>query len=263
MRSCHDVALPWVWWPPFRTGRPGDDVDATNKHRHANLSLHDYQETNNKLILMKHPLSAVALISTLGFCGLQQATAGVVGVDLGTGLPPASLGGYAMSPYDPGSIGGQDYYAHLTNGNDDGTGTGGWATWGQNYTGNVYVSLGASPLTLDLSGNVEAVYFYEEPNQFADFYMTAKDSSGVSVTTLINGFHGSAGVGFYVDVPGGPYLTQISVTSSDPTGFAIGEFGLSGGTLTGHVPDAGASLLLMGISVSGLLAVRRFTRGAV
>jgi len=214
---------------------------------------------------MKNSVKTLALISTLTLGGLQQAAAGVIGVDLGTGLPPATLGGYSMSPYDPGTIGGSDYYAHMTGGNDDGTGSGGWATWGQNYTGNVYVAINHSALTLTLSGSVDAVYFYMEPNVFSDFYMTATDSSGVSVTTLINGFHGSAGVGFYEDGPGSPYLTSISVTSTDPSGFAIGEFGISGnGDVTGHVgvPEAGHTALFLGASLFGLLAFTRFNRTA-
>ena len=212
---------------------------------------------------MKSPLKTLALISTLGCWGVaQQASANVVGVDLGTGLPPAVLGGYTMNPYDPGFITGQDYYAHLTNGSDDGGGTGGWATWGQNYTGNVYVSLSSSALTINLAGNVSAVYFYMEPNAFQDFTMTATDSSGTQVSTIINGNHGSAGVGFYVDVPGSSYLTQITVTSTDPSGFAVGEFGLDNGSLTGQVgvPEGGASFALMAMSLFGLGVVPRIKR---
>jgi len=110
-----------------------------------------------------------------------------------------------------------------------------------------------------LHGAVEAVDFYEEPNQFADFSMTATDSSGATVTTIINGFHGSAGVGFYENNPGGPYLTSITVTCTDPTGFAIGEFGINGGTLTGGigVPDGGATVLLLGAAMVGLAYTRR------
>jgi len=127
-----------------------------------------------------------------------------------------------MTPYDPGSI---DGASARTVGY-------GWATWGQGYTGTVYVS-GGQTVTLNLSDGTKAVYFYEEPNQFNNFYMTATDITGVSVTTLINGYYGSAGVGFYVDGLGS--LKSISVTCTDPTGFAIGEFGINGGTISGTV----------------------------
>jgi len=206
---------------------------------------------------------SLAIISTLSVWGLQHASAQVTAVDIGTGLPPATLGGYTMSPFDPGSIAGQAYYSHETAGNYDGGGTGVWETWGQSYTGNVYVASGSPTLTLVLSGQAEAVDFYEEPNQFEDFTMTATDSSGASTSTIINGDHGSSGVGFYEDVAGGPYLTEITVTCSDPTGFAIGEFGLAGGSLTGTtgtVPDTASSLLLLAMSVGGLVALPRLTR---
>jgi hypothetical protein len=222
---------------------------------------------------MKNTIKALALTSALAMWSFQQAGAivpGVTAVNLGTANPPTTLGGlYTMSAYDPGSIGGQSYYEHMVNGNGEGAlhpGEGQWSTWGQNYSGNVYVSYttagGASALTLNLSGAAEAVYFYEEPNQFQDFDMTATDSSGATVTTTINGYYGSAGIGFYEDVPGGAYLTSITVTATDPTGFAIGEFGLSGGTLTGTtgVPDGGATALLMALGLGGLFALKRFGR---
>src|SRR5688572_3148748 len=117
---------------------------------------------------MKTQRKILLLAAMIGSFTLQQASALVVGVDLGTANPPGTLGGYVVSSYDPGAIGG----AYQTQ-----VGVG-WATWGQGYTGNVYVSPnGSQPLTLTLSGDVGAVYFYMEPNQFANFTMTATDSS--------------------------------------------------------------------------------------
>lgn len=201
---------------------------------------------------MKTSTKLLALALALGAC-LQTASAGVTAVDLGTGLPPATLGGFTMVPYDPGSIAGG---TPVTVGS-------GWATWGQGYTGTVYYTLTSNPLTLFLSG-VQAVYFYEEPNQFADFYMTATDSSGAQVTTLINGYAGSAGVGFYVTNPG-EYLSSITVTATDTSGFAIGEFGIDdgGGRVTGvigAVPETGATLGFLAFGLSGLAACARFLR---
>lgn len=211
------------------------------------------------------------LLSALTAFGLQQATAQVTAVSLGTGNPPATLGGYTMTAYDPGSIGGQTYYEYEVAGNGEGAlhpGEGVWHTWGQTYTGNVYASYppagatSSGTLTLTLSGTTEAVDFYEEPNTYSDFSMTATDSSGASVTTTINGFYGSAGVGFFEDVAGGPYLSSITVTCTDDTGFAIGEFGIDGGTLTGQVgvPDSGSTLAFMALGLCGMLAYSRFSR---
>jgi len=183
-----------------------------------------------------------------------------VGVDLGTGLPPASLGAFAMTPFDPGSIAGESYRAHMTNGNGDG----GWATWGQNYTGWVDVCVdtcAGGTLTLSLSGSVSAVYFYMEPNQFQNFLMKAVDSSGVAVSTVINGFHGSSGVGFYTT--DGSFLSSISVTATDPSGFAIGEYGVDHGTIGGcigptcSVPEYGSASQYLGMGLFGLALLRR------
>ncbi len=202
---------------------------------------------------MKKQMKIVALISALSVGALLQASAQVVPVDIGTGFPPASLGPYTMNPFDPGSITGTSQAGIV-----GGVGTGvpnEWATWGQLYTGNVYFDLGTT-ITLLLHGNVEAVDFYEEPNEFSTYSMTATDSSGVSVTQTINGESGSAGVGFYETAVGGPYLTEIVVTT-DPAaeGEAIGEFGINGGTLTGTtgtVPDSGWTLALMALGLAGL-----------
>ena len=213
---------------------------------------------------MKSPIKIIALVSALSVCGLQQASAQVTAVNIGTALPPATLGGYTMNPFDPGSIAGASYYAHETGGNYDGGGTGGWATWGQDYTGNVYAYLSpegatsSGTLTLSLSGGVSAVDFYMEPNQFLNFLMTATDSSGASVSTTINGYYGSSAVGFYEDTAGS-YLSSISVTCTDPTGFAIGEFAINAGTLAGSigVPDAGCTFALMVLGLAGLSVYSR------
>jgi len=37
---------------------------------------------------------------------LQHSSAQVTAMNIGTGLPPGTLGGYAMTPFDPGSIAG-------------------------------------------------------------------------------------------------------------------------------------------------------------
>lgn len=200
---------------------------------------------------MKTKIKVLACLAGLA-AGISHSSAAIMAVDLGTAVPPATLGGYAVSAYDPGSIAGG---TAATVGS-------GWATWGQGYTGTVYYTLnGAATLTLSLSAATKAVYFYMEPNQFADFTMTAVSTTeGVSVSTTINGFAGSSGVGFWET--GSSELTTISVTANDPTGFAIGEFGISdGGGFTGTigVPDQSSTLALLAIAMFGFVAARRRT----
>src|ERR1051326_762010 len=136
---------------------------------------------------------ASALVALIG---ALRSEAVVIGVDLGTGLPPSTLGPYNVSPFDPGSISGATQ-AHMTSGFGDFSGPGLWTTWGQGYTGNVYYTLSDGSLTLTLGANVEAVYLYMEPHVFTDSTMIATDSTGVVVSTAVNGFFGSHGVGFY------------------------------------------------------------------
>jgi len=196
---------------------------------------------------------------------LHPASAQPTGVNLGTGAPPATLGGYTMAAFDPGVIPGAQQ--GFESGGDGSAPEDIWATWGQSYTGHIYVvdDEGApgfsDTVTITLGAGTQAVYFYEEPNQFLNFSMTATDSSGVSVSTIINGFHGSSAVGFYETDPS-DFLSSITVTASDPTGFAIGEFGVNvGGSLTGTVgsgtPDASSTILLLGLSLVALVALRR------
>jgi hypothetical protein len=178
--------------------------------------------------------------------------ASVTAVDLGTANPPTVLGGYTVGAFEPGTITGESYTAHETGGNGDGL-AGYWATWGQSYTGYVHVVFPTNPLTINLTGP-HAVYFYEEPNYFEDFSMTATDSSGASVTTVINGYHGSSGVGFFETNPLDT-LTKITVTCTDASGFAVGEFGLDTGTLNGGIGSVPEPATIVVWSLLGTVAM--------
>jgi hypothetical protein len=212
-----------------------------------------YNRTDPKIMNGITKLMALAAASAaLGL--VQNATAGVVAVNIGTGSPPATLGTYAMTELGslpPGSITGDDYVASIGSG---------WATWGQGYTGQVFV-IGdytqSVPLILDLSAGTEAVDFYAEPNVFNTFNITATDSSGATITEAVNGDAGSAGFGFYESGAGS--LSSITVTADVAAeGFAIGEFGVNGGTITGGagaVPDATGTMLLLGIALGGIIVL--------
>lgn len=165
----------------------------------------------------------------------------------GTGAPPATLGPYTMTPFgtdtqpscgaegssvtgvnDPaGSISFGEALDHDTvvTGN-----TGCWQTWSNGYSGDVYSTFDSSgnktQVTIGLPSGTQAFYFYAEPNQFADFVITATEQGGTtSGPVTVNGQAGATYFGFYGI--NGATLSSITVSETDPTGFAVGEFGIS------------------------------------
>ncbi|HET7014732.1 MAG TPA: M23 family metallopeptidase [Streptosporangiaceae bacterium] len=99
-----------------------------------------------------------------------------------------------------------------------------WATWSNSYTGDVYTT-GATSVTMTLP-DTNAFYFYAEPQQFANMTFTATTANGTTSGPItVQGNSGARYFGFYTT--GRSPLTSINVTTSDPTGFAIGEFGIA------------------------------------
>ncbi|HEY6788066.1 MAG TPA: M23 family metallopeptidase, partial [Trebonia sp.] len=93
------------------------------------------------------------------------------------------------------------------------------------YKGDVYVS-GSPSVTITLPAGANAFYFYAEPNRFENFTMTASTSDGTTSGPIsVAGSAGAKYFGFYTT--GTAPLASITVTGGDPTGFAIGEFGIS------------------------------------
>lgn len=201
-----------------------------------------------------HPLVALALASA-------SAHAVITAVDLGTGAPPAMLGGYAitMFPDDPRSLfdivndvpsplGGNLTFDISLMLFEIGAG---WASWSHGYTGDVYWTLGSDVLTLGLPADTAAFLFYAEPNPFAPFTITATANDGTSLSALVDGFAGANGYGFYT--LGAP-LTSIKVEGFG-VDFAVGEFGIA------VIPET--STVVSGTVLAGLLGFggwRRFRR---
>jgi murein DD-endopeptidase MepM/ murein hydrolase activator NlpD len=178
-------------------------------------------------------------------------TTGVVFVSApGTSAPPATLGSassmlYSMLPFGPDSRAASTAVRSVAGPTESlspsgsaQTGTIGfsaalnhcpigvcWATWSNGYKGDVYVS-GAASITITLPAGANAFYFYAEPNDFENFTMTAATSDGTTSGPIsVAGYAGAKYFGFYTT--GTVPLASIKVTGSDPTGFAIGEFGIS------------------------------------
>jgi hypothetical protein len=151
----------------------------------------------------------------------------------GTAAPPATLGPYTMTPFgndgradgtvsgvpDPaGTIGFSPSLSHTKVGV-------GWATWSHSYTGDVYYT-GGTQITITLPAGTKAFYFYAEPNQFAVFSVEATAQDGTTSGPVpVQGEAGAQYFGFYGT--GAATLASITVTSADPTGFAVGEFGIN------------------------------------
>jgi hypothetical protein len=163
----------------------------------------------------------------------------------GTAAPPATLGGYAMTPFglDPQALG------SLASSVTDPAGTvgftpalnhdrigNGWATWSHGYTGDVYDTLSGegalTEATITLPPGTKAFYLYAEPQQFAVFSVEATAQDGTTSGPInVPGQAGAQYFGFYGT--GDATLSSITVTTADPTGFAVGEFGINGGVVIG------------------------------
>ena len=178
-------------------------------------------------------------ISETFTCTGSDCTTGEIVFDgsAGTGAPPATLGGYSMTQFglDPQALG-----STIVSGVTDPAGTIGfapglshtrvgqdWLTWSNGYTGDVYYT-GANQITLTLPAGTKAFSFYAEPQQFAVFSVEATAQDGTTSGPIaVQGNAGAQNFGFYAT--GSQTLSSITVTTADPTGFAVGEFGISNG----------------------------------
>jgi hypothetical protein len=153
----------------------------------------------------------------------------------GTAAPPTTLGPYAMTAFGPdpqpvgatvtgvsdsaGMLGFSPALTHRRVGN-------GWATWSHGYTGDVYSTPSGGPITITLPAGTRAFYLYAEPNIFNVFNVTATAQDGTtSGPVQVQGNSGAQYFGFYAT--GSPNIATITVTGTDTTGLAVGEFGIA------------------------------------
>jgi hypothetical protein len=160
----------------------------------------------------------------------------------GTNAPPATLGGYTMTPFglDPQPV--CPVGGFIVTGVTDPAGTigfsqplshdrigGCWATWSHGYTGDVYdnaSSADPTSTTMTLPAGTKAFYFYAEPNAFDLFNVTATAQDGTSSGPIpVQGNSGAQYFGFYGT--GDATIASVTVTApADAGGFAVGEFGI-------------------------------------
>ena len=151
----------------------------------------------------------------------------------GTSPPPSTLGGYQMTAFGPdsrplgqdvasvqapaGTLGFSPDLEHDRIGQ-------GWSDWSNGYTGDVY-STSSDTITLTLPPQTVAFAFYAQPSEPGSFTIDATNGDGTSSGEVpVSGTSGAEYFGFYA---GDLLLTSITITTGDPGGFAIGEFGIS------------------------------------
>jgi hypothetical protein len=160
----------------------------------------------------------------------------------GTAAPPSTLGPYTMTAFGPDSQPSCPDEGSTVAGVTDPAGTivfapalqhdqatgPCWATWSHGYTDDVYDTINAvdpTTATITLPSGTNAFYFYAEPNTFAVFDVEATAQNGTTSGPIqVQGDSGAKYFGFYGT--GGVTLASITVTTTDTTGFAVGEFGI-------------------------------------
>lgn len=170
----------------------------------------------------------------------------------GTGPPPATLGGFTMTPVPfpgapactgiaPPSLPTPGGPIGITPWVDSRCIGSGWSTWSHGYSGDVYFSNGSTSQSVTLPAGTRAVYFYVEPNPFAvhNFEVIADGvSSGIFSA---DGSGGARYVGVY-----NPSGTVNNIRINCEVDFASGEYGWAGGevctgAISGVVTDPGGA----------------------
>jgi hypothetical protein len=184
-------------------------------------------------------LSVVLTAGLFALAGLAassaQAAPGIfVVTSPGTNPPPATLGPYTMTSFPTdskptftfvsgvaaptgGTVGFSPSLYHLTVG-------GGWSTWSNGYTGDVYATLGQGDATLSMPTGTTAFYLYAEPDVFGLSDITATAQDGTTATVSVEGNGGAQYFGFYGT--GGDTISSITVSGAGGD-FAVGEFGIA------------------------------------
>jgi hypothetical protein len=146
-----------------------------------------------------------------------------------------------------------------------------WNGWSHGYTGPVFQTAGGSPCSppalatpdtriLTLPAETKAFYFYANQNDVDTIQtITATSDTGatsgpISIPAIVDTANG---YGFFSSA--GENIATITITTSDPSGFGFGEFGIGPSPVV-PIPALGdwAKLALITLCLfSGLIALRR------
>jgi subtilisin family serine protease len=170
-----------------------------------------------------------------------------IDTSVGTAAPPATLGGYTISPF---ALDSRTLFESVTDVPAPGGRTlqldrsmghyrigSGWGTWSHGYTGDVYANV-VDQVRMTLPANTKAFYFYVEPNLQASYNVTATANDGTTSGPIaVSGLSGAKYFGFYSE--GGTTLSSITANvDAAAQGFAIGEFGIDNGDTTAPTAKA-------------------------
>ena len=162
----------------------------------------------------------------------------------GTSAPPASLGGFPMTPFAPDTrpadvYGGSLYhYTNVPIGGDCDAeirfdldlshrkiGTG-WNTWSHGYTGSVYYT-STVVRAINLPEGTRAFYFYFEGNVSGTYNIQAVANDGTTSGVIpVSSIGGAHYFGFYTTASACQLSTIRIYAPIATNGFAVGEFGI-------------------------------------
>jgi hypothetical protein len=184
----------------------------------------------------------------------RHASAGIIGEIGGTSSPGATLGPYELTAFpldgqpmgnvsgvaspDGGMVGFSPLLDHAAVGIS-------WYAWSNGYTGDVYYTTG-NTLSVSLPADTGAVRFYAEPLNLGHYSITATAEDGTSATQDINNGAGNSASLFAFYGMGGSTITHIMLSTTDSSGFAVGEFAVS------PAPEP-STLVLLGAGALGLI----------
>lgn len=210
-------------------------------------------------------LTASAML--FGVLATSANAAIVIDTSIGTSAPPASLGGYTMSPFAQTFAPPSASVTTVTDGGNTLTfdravttaGVGnGWGTWSNGYTGQVFhtASTRDTSLGITLPTGTKAFYFYAQPNTFGNFDITLSytGATGSPATQNVSGSAGAKFFGIY-GTAGEDLTGTLSITTTDQFGFAVGQFGIN---VNATVPEPSSLAIFgLGASLMGLAAWKK------
>jgi hypothetical protein len=178
-------------------------------------------------------LSIIGLIITFA----TPVEASITAVAGGPDAPATLLGPYTMTPFLPdlqltgytavtavlSPLGGQISFGlpvlHAYTPSE-------WATWSNEYIGDVYYTGGATVLTMTLPAFTSAFYFYVEPKPLSIYNVIAIAQDGTNITQAVKGYAGACYFGFY-GTDGSTINALAVAVLQNPVDFAVGQFGIS------------------------------------